>query len=84
VIELHTGRYADALPQRPCELAKIAAAAQTRQDRGLYVNRGMGSTRQRCSLSHATSDPRAQYRARHLARAIFVGLPQGGARDESW
>jgi len=78
VIELHTGRYADAPPQGGnAELAKIAAAAQYAADCGLHVNAGHG-------LNYDNVQPIArlpQIRELNIghaivARAVFVGLPQ--------
>ena len=77
VVELHTGRYADAPPrERDNELGKIATAAHYAAGRGLYVNAGHG-------LNYENVQPVARLREiRELnighaivARAVFVGLP---------
>ncbi len=77
VVELHTGRYADAPPHdRDTELGKITAAAHYAAGRGLYVNAGHG-------LNYENVQPVARLpEIRELnighaivARAVFVGLP---------
>jgi len=82
VVELHTGRYADAPPrERDAELEKIAAAARYAAGQGLYVNAGHG-------LNYDNVQPIARLpEIRELnighaivARALFVGLP-GAVRE---
>jgi pyridoxine 5-phosphate synthase len=77
VIELHTGRYADAGEgTRAAELAKIGAAAVYAAGRGLHVNAGHG-------LNYDNVQPVARLpHIRELnighsvvARAVFIGLP---------
>jgi pyridoxine 5-phosphate synthase len=78
-VEIHTGRYSDALnkEEREHEFALIAAAAEEAFEAGLRVNAGHGlnyvnttrvaslSTIEELSIGHAI-----------VARAIFVGLDQ--------
>ena len=77
VIELHTGRYADAGDDtRGDELGKIAAAAVYAAGKGLHVNAGHG-------LNYGNVQPVArlpQIRDLNIghsivARAVFTGLP---------
>jgi pyridoxine 5-phosphate synthase len=77
VIELHTGRYADAAAEaRGGELDKIRTAAAYAAGRGLHVNAGHG-------LNYDNVQPVARLpHVRELnighsivARAVFTGLP---------
>jgi pyridoxine 5-phosphate synthase len=77
VIELHTGRYADApAGARDDELGKIARAAQYAAGRGLHVNAGHGLNYDNVQPVARLPDIR-ELNIGHsiVARAVFTGLP---------
>jgi len=78
VIELHTGRYADAAPHDgPAELAKIATAAQYAAGLGLYVNAGHGLNYENVQpIARLTQIRELNIGHSIVSRAVFVGLPQ--------
>jgi pyridoxine 5-phosphate synthase len=78
VIELHTGHYADAAPQRPdvvVELRRIAEAAAYAQASGLQVNAGHGLHYHNVAAIAALPQI-AELNIGHaiVARALFDGL----------
>jgi pyridoxine 5''-phosphate synthase len=77
VIELHTGRYADASPaEASAELARIRDAAAYAHSLGLVVNAGHGLNYH--NVQHVAAIPElAELNIGHsiVARAVFDGLP---------
>ena len=78
VIELHTGRYAEAPPgERERELQKLTAAANYAAEKGLLVNAGHGLNYD--NVQAVARLPRiAELNIGHaiVARAVFTGLAQ--------
>jgi pyridoxine 5-phosphate synthase len=77
VIELHTGRYADApAGERDAELSKIARAARHAASRGLHVNAGHGLNCENVQPIARLPEIR-ELNIGHsiVARAVFIGLP---------
>lgn len=78
VVELHTGRYADASPaKQPDELERIVTAAVYGDSIGLQVNAGHGLNYQNVQPVVAISEL-VELNIGHaiVARALFVGLAQ--------
>ena len=79
VIELHTGRYADARGSgsRRRELERVRAAAEYAAGRGLHVNAGHGLNYDNVGLIAAISRI-GELNIGHaiVARAVFVGIAQ--------
>jgi len=78
VIELHTGRYAEAAEgQRPRELEKLAAASAYATGKGLHVNAGHGLHYENVRAIALLPGIR-ELNIGHaiVAHAVFVGLPQ--------
>ena len=76
VIELHTGRYADAAPAaRSDELGKIGAAAAYAADQGLHVNAGHGLNYENVRpIAHLPHIRELNIGHAIVARAVFTGL----------
>ena len=79
VVELHTGRYADARNSRARgrELDKLRAAAQRAADKGLHVNAGHGLNYDNVRPIVAMEQVR-ELNIGHaiVARSVFVGIAQ--------
>ncbi len=79
VIEIHTGRYADAAhaAERGAELARIELAVQQGLDLGLQVNAGHGLNYHNVQAIAAIPGI-AELNIGHaiVARAVFTGLPE--------
>ena len=79
VVEIHTGKYADAdsVPAREAELARIREAAAHGHALGLQVNAGHGLNYHNVQAIVATQHI-AELNIGHaiVAEAVFIGLPQ--------
>ena len=77
VIELHTGRYADAGGgARTDELSKVASAAAYAAGKGLHVNAGHGLNYENVQpIAHLPHVRELNIGHSIVARAVFIGLP---------
>ena len=78
VIELHTGRYAEApAGERARELEKLGWAAEYATGRGLHVNAGHGLNYENVrAVARLPGIRELNIGHAIVARAVFVGLPQ--------